>query len=414
MKDADAVKNVSHILSLFKGQKIGVVVSAMGKTTNQMELIVKALWEKDEKTYNELVEERLQFHLNILKGLFVERHYAIYSKVEDIFDTLRNRINGPISDNYDFEYDQIVSLGEVISSLIVTYFLKEQGHSAEWADARKLIRTNNLYREGNVDWDKTEELIKDKFIPVFEHADFQITQGFVGHTTEGFTTTLGREGSDYTAGILAYCSNATDVTIWKDVPGMLNADPKWFDNTVKLDAISFKEAIELSYYGATVIHPKTIKPLQNKGIPLYVKSFIDPHAEGTVIQESTEKDSLIPSFIFKMNQILFSFTPKDFSFIVEENLSDIFNRLASINAKINMMQNSALSFSIALDREKIDLNKFIALFSNTFKVKYNENLELVTIRHFDQETIDRVLENKEVIVEQKTKQTVRFLMKDLG
>ena len=207
------------------------------------------------------------------------------------------------------------------------------------------MRTNNLYQEGNVDWAKTEELIETRFLPVFQSFDIQVTQGFVGHTPEGFTTTLGREGSDYTAGIFAYCTNAESVTIWKDVPGMLNADPKWFDNTIKLDSISFKEAIELSYYGASVIHPKTIKPLQNKKIPLYVKSFIDPSASGTVIQESTAKDDLVPSFIFKMDQILFSFTTKDFSFIIEENLSDIFNRLAKVNAKINVMQNSALNFS---------------------------------------------------------------------
>lgn len=414
VKDASAVKNVSHILSLYKGDKICVVVSAMGKTTNSMELIVKALWDRNESVYTELVDERLQFHLSILNDLFTEKHYSIYKKVDDLFEELKNKFHQPLSENFDFEYDQIVSLGEVISSLIVTSFLKEEGHLVEWADSRKLIRTNNLYREGNVDWTKTEELIQSKFFPVFDKVNIQVTQGFIGHTTEGFTTTLGREGSDYTAGIFAYCCNAESVTIWKDVPGMLNADPKWFDNTVKLDSISFKEAIELSYYGATVIHPKTIKPLQNKGIPLYVKSFIDPNANGTVIQESTEKDHLVPSFIFKMNQLLVSITPKDFSFIVEENLSDIFNRLASINAKINLMQNSALSFSIALDRDKIDLDKLLAIFKDSFNVKYNENLELVTIRHFDQATINRVTEGKEILVEQKTKQTARFLMKDLS
>ncbi|MBI1837433.1 MAG: aspartate kinase [Flavobacteriia bacterium] len=413
VKDAAAVRNVSRILSLYKGDQICVVVSAMGKTTNSMELLVQALWERNELKYNELVDERLQFHLSILNELFSEKHYSIYKTVEDLFENLKNKFQQPISENYDFEYDQIVSLGEVISSLIVTSFLKEQGHLVEWADSRKLIRTNNLYREGNVDWQKTEELIKSKFLPEFKKVSIQITQGFIGHTSEGFTTTLGREGSDYTAGIFAYCCDAQDVTIWKDVPGMLNADPKWFDNTVKLDSISFKEAIELSYYGATVIHPKTIKPLQNKGIPLYVKSFIDPQADGTVIQESTEKDHLVPSFIFKMNQLLVSLTPKDFSFIIEENLSDIFNRLAKMNAKINLMQNSALSFSIALDRDKINIEKLLETFQDTFNVRYNENLELVTVRHFDQATIDRVTEGKEIIVEQKTKQTVRFLMKDL-
>jgi aspartate kinase len=413
VKDGAAVKNVSHILSLFGGEKRTVIISAMGKTTNEMEKIVDALWANDKKTFLELVDDRLQFHLAILNELFKEKHFSIYTEVENLFENLKNKFDQPRSSNFDFEYDQIVSLGEVISTMIVTAFLREEGHSVTWADSRQLIRTNNTYREGLVDWNTTENLINTKFIPEFKKFDIQVTQGFIGHTTEGFTTTLGREGSDYTAGIFAYCCNAESVTIWKDVPGMLNADPKWFDNTVKLDSISFIEAIELAYYGATVIHPKTIKPLQNKGIPLYVKSFINPHSEGTIIQESTEKDHLIPSFIFKMNQLYLSITPKDFSFIVEENLSDIFNRLASVNAKINLMQNSALSFSVALDQDKIDIQKLLEIFQETYNVEYTEGLELVTIRHYDQATIERVTEAKEVIVEQKTQQTVRFILKDI-
>ncbi len=413
VKDATAVKNVSHILSLFGGEKRTVIISAMGKTTNEMEKIVDALWTNDKKTFLELVDDRLQFHLAILNELFIEKHFSIYTEVENIFENLKNKFNQPRSSNFDFEYDQIVSLGEVISTLIVTAFLREEGHSVTWTDSRQLIRTNNTYREGLVDWDVSENLINTKFLPEFKKFDIQVTQGFIGHTSEGFTTTLGREGSDYTAGIFAYCCNAESVTIWKDVPGMLNADPKWFDNTVKLDSISFSEAIELAYYGATVIHPKTIKPLQNKGIPLYVKSFIKPHSEGTIIQESTERDHLIPSFIFKMNQLYLSITPKDFSFIVEENLSDIFNRLASVNAKINLMQNSALSFSVALDQDKIDIQKLLEIFQETYNVEYTEGLELVTIRHYDQATIERVTEAKEVIVEQKTKETARFLLKDI-
>ena len=413
VKDGAAVKNVSHILSLFGGEKRTVIISAMGKTTNEMEKIVDALWTNDKKTFLELVDDRLQFHLAILNELFTEKHFSIYTEVENLFENLKNKFDQPRSSNFDFEYDQIVSLGEVISTLIVTAFLREEGHSVTWADSRQLIRTNNTYREGLVDWNTTENLINTKFLPEFKKFDIQVTQGFIGHTSEGFTTTLGREGSDYTAGIFAYCCNAESVTIWKDVPGMLNADPKWFDNTVKLDSISFSEAIELAYYGATVIHPKTIKPLQNKGIPLYVKSFINPHSEGTIIQESTERDHLIPSFIFKMNQLYLSITPKDFSFIVEENLSDIFNRLASVNAKINLMQNSALSFSVALDQDKIDIQKLLEIFQETYNVEYTEGLELVTIRHYDQATIERVTESKEVIVEQKTQQTVRFILKDI-
>ena len=414
VKDPDAVRNVSNILSLFGGQKLTVIVSAMGKTTNKLELLVKASFDRDRKIYMALLDDVYDFHMNILGELFLEKHFAIYNQVEDVFEKLRERYNEPLPDNYSFEYDQIVSLGELLSSQIVAAFLLEQGHSASWADSRKLIRTNNNYQEGEVDWNKTEELITANFIPQFKQVDVQVTQGFIGHTPEGFTTTLGREGSDYTAGIYAYCTNADSVTIWKDVPGMLNADPKWFDNTIKLESISFKEAIELSYYGASVIHPKTIKPLQNKSIPLYVKSFLNPQAEGTVIQSSIANDHLVPSFIFKMDQILFSFTTKDFSFIVEENLSDIFNRLSKVNAKINLMQNSALDFSILLDRNKVNPDQILEMFKDTYEVRYNEGLELVTIRHYDDETLERVTENKDILLEQKTRQTARLVMKEKG
>ena len=414
VKNTEAVRNVSNILSLFGGQKLTVIVSAMGKTTNKLELLVKASFDRDRKIYMALLDDVYEFHMNILGELFLEKHFAIYNQVEDVFEKLRERYNEALPDSYSFEYDQIVSLGELLSSQIVAAFLLEQGHSASWADSRKLIRTNNNYQEGEVDWKKTEELISFNFIPQFKQVDLQVTQGFIGHTQEGFTTTLGREGSDYTAGIYAYCTNAENVTIWKDVPGMLNADPKWFDNTIKLESISFKEAIELSYYGASVIHPKTIKPLQNKGIPLYVKSFLNPKAEGTVIQASSVNDHLVPSFIFKMDQILFSFTTKDFSFIVEENLSDIFNRLAKVNAKINLMQNSALDFSILLDRNKVNPDQILEMFNDTYEVRYNEGLELVTIRHYDAETLARVTENKDILLEQKTRQTARLVMKEKG
>ena len=414
VKDHEAVRNVSNILSLFGGQKLTVIVSAMGKTTNKLELLVKASFDRDRKIYMALLDDVYEFHMNILGELFLEKHFAIYNQVEDVFEKLRERYNEALPDSYSFEYDQIVSFGELLSSQIVAAFLLEQGHSASWADSRKLIRTNNNYQEAEVDWKKTEDLISFNFIPQFKQVEIQVTQGFIGHTPEGFTTTLGREGSDYTAGIYAYCTNAESVTIWKDVPGMLNADPKWFDNTIKLESISFKEAIELSYYGASVIHPKTIKPLQNKGIPLYVKSFLNPKAEGTVIQASSVNDHLVPSFIFKMDQILFSFTTKDFSFIVEENLSDIFNRLAKVNAKINLMQNSALDFSILLDRNKVNPDQILEMFNDTYEVRYNEGLELVTIRHYDAETLARVTENKDILLEQKTRQTARLVMKEKG
>ena len=396
--------------SLYKGQKLGVVISAMGKTTNAMEGIVQALWDRNQSLFVERVNERRQFHLGIIEELFSNTK-AITHEIEEIFHYLIESYESSLPDNYDFEYDQIVSIGEILSTKIVTAYLDHSGHNVQWADARKLVRTNNKYREGEVNWSKTESLFNSNFISMFENADTLITQGFVGHTSEGLTTTLGREGSDFSAGIMAFCCNAESVTIWKDVPGMLNADPKYFDNTIKLDKISFREAIELSYYGASVIHPKTIKPLQNKGIPLYVKSFVDPTSEGTVIQSEMDSDHLTPSFIFKHNQALFSITPKDFSFIVEKNLSDIFERLALANAKINVMQNSALNFNILLDEDKIDVQEILAVFKDSYDVRYNGGLELVTIRHYDEPTLDLVTRNKEVLLEQKTRQTARLVVK---
>lgn len=411
VKDAEAVKNVLSILRIYKGKKLGVVISAMGKTTNAMELIVHALWAREQEVFAEIVEERRAFHLNIINELFSSEENQIFVEINKEFDRLLEKFNDPIPDNFDFEYDQIVSLGEVISTKIVAAYVQQEGIKTKWMDARKLVRTDHQYRQAEVNWEKTSSNFQERFIPELAENDVLITQGFVGHTSEGFTTTLGREGSDFSAGIIAYCCDAEDVTIWKDVPGMLNADPKWFDNTVKLDQISFKEAIELSYYGASVIHPKTIKPLQNKKIPLYVKSFIHPEEEGTIIQESTESDHLVPSFIFKMNQLLFSFTPKDFSFLVEKNLSHIFDLLAKSNAKINIMQNSALDFSILVDAEKVSIDRILELFSDDYRVRFNEGLELVTIRHYDQATIDRVTVDKEIILQQKTRETARLVVK---
>lgn len=410
VKDAAAVINVGKIVQLYP-DKLGIVISAMGKTTNSLESIVEALWNRNEAEFKSLIEERRGFHLHIMSDLFESLDHTIYKEINNEFDELLAKFNERVPENHAFEYDQIVSLGEVISTKIVAAYLKEIGIKAGWADAREIIRTDRNYREAEIDWKRTEELFASQFLPQFNSLDVLITQGFVGHTPEGFTTTLGREGSDFTAAILAFCCNAESVTIWKDVPGMLNADPKWFDNTIKLEKISFKEAIELSYYGASVIHPKTVKPLQNKGIPLYVKSFIDPHAEGTEIASSTANDHLVPSFIFKMNQVLVSFTTKDFSFIVEKNLGDIFNRLAKLNAKINLMQNSALNFSVVLDEEKIKMEDVLAEFQDNYIVKYNTGLELITIRHYDLATIERVTVEKEILLEQKTRETARLIVK---
>lgn len=411
VKDPEAVRNVTHILDLFPEEKIVVVVSAMGKTTNAFEELVQALWNKEKESFIQKIEEIRKFHFEIVEHLFESKSQDIEAILEDIFESLMLRYDASDRKNYNLEYDQIVSLGEVLSTKIIAEYLNFVHKKAQWLDARHMIRTNHAYREGEVDWPLTEKLVKQHVNEAMESAHIVITQGFIGHTSDGTTTTLGREGSDFTAGILAYCLDAESVTIWKDVAGMLNADPRYFENTVKLDKISFREAIELSYYGASVIHPKTVKPLQNKGIPLYVKSFIQPLEPGTTIQEESDRDHLVPSFIFKRNQLLLSFTPRDFSFIVEKNLSDIFNRLARVDAKINLMQNSALNFSVLLDGDKTDINRIFEIFENSYSVRFNENLELVTIRHYDQKTIDFVTANKTILVEQRTRETARFVLR---
>ncbi|MFM6946808.1 MAG: aspartate kinase [Flavobacteriales bacterium] len=413
VKDASSIKNVSAILTRFAGQKIIIVVSAMGKTTNKLEEIVAALNAKDQKTYVGLVDELQQYHLEIAAGLFPDKHFHIFELLEDIFDELRAQIQRSHSDNHAFTYDQIVSLGELLSSRIVNAYLLDQGLNSHWLDARTVIRTDNKYQEGQVDWNKTTQLCQQLVLPLLEQHDILLTQGFIGHTSEGFTTTLGREGSDYSAGILAYCCDAKDVTIWKDVPGMLNADPKYFQDTQLLEHISFKEAIELSYYGASVIHPKTVQPLQQKDIPLYVKSFIDPDAQGTTIAATAIHDANIPSFIVKKEQVLITISSKDFSFIAEQHLSEIFERLSQLQISINIMQNSALNFSILVDRKKVNLIALQEAFQQKFHVKYNEGLELVTIRHYDLQTIAQMTVGKEVILEQRTRNTARFVLRYL-
>ena len=411
VKDANAVINVSEILTLYAGQQIIVVVSAMGKTTNKLEEIIHSIQVQDRTKFEQEIDELQSYHHAIIHELFKGNETPIFQKIDAIIEGINELYSNNKSENIPHLYDQIVSIGELLSSHIVNDYLVELGTKSSWLDARKMIRTDDRHQEANVDWAKSEELIQLEVNRAFKQSDILLTQGFIGHTADGSTTTLGREGSDYSAGIFAYCCDAENVTIWKDVPGMLNADPKYFQNTKKLEKISFKEAIELSYYGASVIHPKTIKPLQNKNIPLFVKSFIEPLGAGTEIQSETKDDGLIASFIIKQKQVLFSITPKDFSFIDEQNLHGIFELLAKEQIKINLMQNSALSFSILVDAKKVSIPKLLSVLKNTFNVKYNDNLELVTIRHYNTETIESICKDKIVIIEQKTRHTARFVLK---
>lgn len=409
VRDADAVKNVARVLDLYSGKKIAIVVSAMGKTTNALEKLLHAYY-YETGTCSEHVGTIKEYHMGIVENLFPDRGHSIYAELEDTFSRIEEQLSYSPSDNYDYEYDQIVSLGEIISSQIVNAYLNETGLCSVWVDARTVIRTDNTYRDARIDWEKTEELVSSAMD--FHRNRIYLTQGFIGATAENIAVTLGREGSDYSAAILAWCLGAEQVTIWKDVPGVLNADPKYFDNTVKIDHMSYHDAIEMAYYGASVIHPKTIKPLQNKKIPLWVKSFLRPEEKGTVIQNEPSGLS-VPSFIFKMNQVLITISTRDFSFIAEQNLGDIFYELSRFRVRINVMENTALSFSISADWDERKIPELIKALEKDYDVKYNTNLELVTIRHYDQETIDRVTAGKEILLEEKSRHTCQMVMRDL-
>ncbi|MDQ3046770.1 MAG: aspartate kinase [Bacteroidota bacterium] len=413
VKDAEAVKNVSEILKRYPHENIIVVVSAMGKVTNALERLTDAFFYKKEDA-NAVLSEIKKYHFEIIETLFPKQDHSVYTDISNTFVELDWAIEDEATADYNYEYDKIVSMGEIISSRILSAYLVEAGLNVHWQDVRDLIRTDNTYREGKVDWELSQELVDKNLLPVFSKGkgSIVITQGFIGGTSENFTTTLGREGSDYTAAILAFTTNAEGVTIWKDVPGVLNADPKWFDETRKLDQISYQDAIELAYYGATVIHPKTIKPLQNKKIPLYVRSFLKPDDAGTVINEN-QSHLPIPCFIFKVDQVLISISPKDFSFIVEENFSDIFNLFAERQVKVNVMQNSAISFSLSVDNDERKLPELIKTLQKDYRVLYNDNLELITIRYYDQATIDRVTIDKLVLLEVKSRYTVQLVVKNV-
>lgn len=407
VKDASAVRNVASILRRFEGEKIVVVISAMGKTTNALEVIHQSRFHGHD--YKNEVSELKRFHLTIAKDLGLESESnlkMLFSQFEQFDEVLAS----PCSRQFDQDYDQLVCFGELFSTALVFSFLQQEKISSQWLDVRQIIRTDNRFRDARVNWQHSTVNLSQVHM-AFEKKDFIIVQGFIGSTSAGLSTTLGREGSDFTAAIMAYLLDAKDVTIWKDVPGMLNADPKWFKDTVKLDQISFREAIELAYYGASVIHPKTIKPLQNKNIPLYIKSFIQPEAEGSVIQENMDHDHLVPSYIFKANQVLISITPKDFSFIVEDNLKEIFDLLSQLGIRISLMENSAISFSICTDKDAFKLEHLFNALKGSYQVKYNEDLTLITVRHWDDKTLQMLTIGKEILLEQRSRQTVRMVVR---
>jgi aspartate kinase len=410
VKDEAAVRNLATIAKSYAQEKLIVVISAMGKTTNALERLTDAFFYKTGEV-DVILKEIRDYHFGIIEALFPNKEHEVYTEIHNTLVELEWAIEDEPTHSYDCEYDQIVSIGEIISTKIVAAFLKEEQLNCAWKDVRDYVKTDNTYREGKVDWELTQQRVREELLPAFDRYNMIITQGFLGVTSENFTTTLGREGSDYTAAIMAYCTDAESLTIWKDVPGVLNADPKWFDDTKLISQMTYQDAIELTYYGATVIHPKTIKPLQNKNIPLYVRSFIQPAIEGTKIH-NVQAPLPIPCFIFKVDQVLISISPRDFSFIVEENMGSIFSTFSRHRVKINTMQNSAISFSLCVDNDQKKLPSLIEELRKHYRVLYNDKMELVTIRYYDQATLDRVLTGKTTLLEVKSRYTAQLVLKD--
>lgn len=413
---AEGIRKVAGILERLRGQSVMVVVSAMGKTTNALEQILKHYLDQDPVALAEKFYLIKDYHEGILHELFKDKESPVFAEVRQLFEQLRDYLQVRRATGYDETYDQVVSYGELFSTAILSHYLNTSGIPVGIFDARELIFTDDSYRDARVDWNKTQLRIQKQLFTYFQGAKGRIglTQGFIASGPEGKTTTLGREGSDFSAAIIAYALRTKELTIWKDVPGVLNADPKWFDHPRKLDTLSYLEAIELAFYGASVIHPKTIKPLENANIRLVVRSFLEPDVPGTVISSLREWSVPFPIYIRKTNQVLISISPRDFSFMQEENLSQVFSIFSRHRVKVNVMQNSAVSFSVCADNDPAHVPSLLTELKHLFLVRFNEDLDLITIRHYSQEAIDSVARNKNVLLEQKTRSTVHLILSGQG
>jgi aspartate kinase len=416
VNSAAGVRNVGGILEKYRGESVMVVVSAMGKTTNALERILQDHLSNDPVSMVERFYLLRDFHTDILHDLFTNKEHPVFAELNGLFEELRSSLQTEPAGNYDEHYDRVVSYGELFSTAILHHYLDIAGIPIKLFDARQLIITDDSFRDARVDWAKTQLRIQKQLFTWFqdEKGRMGLTQGFIGSGPSGKTTTLGREGSDFTAAIIAYALRTKEVTIWKDVPGVLNADPKWFDSPQKLDTLSYLEAIELAYYGASVIHPKTIKPLENANIKLIVRSFLDPEAPGTTVGNLRQWSVPFPIYIRKTDQVLISISPRDFSFIMEEHLSQIFNILSKHRVRANVMQNSAVTFSVCADNDPVRIRPLLLELKHLYALRFNEGLVLYTIRHYNQEAIDRITGTKKVLLEQKTRSTVHLVVDDQG
>jgi len=406
VKDANGVKNLAKVLKTVGYDNTLVVVSAMGKTTNALEVVIKNYFENKSELQSSLQDVK-KYHNEILLDLFENTQHPVFKKVTSIFEDLNHFLGRNKSPDYNYVYDQVIGYGELVSTTIISAYLNDIGLKNNWLDVREFIKTDNYYRRANVNWDQTQAHIKSNF----DTNILNITQGFLGSDQNNFTTTLGREGSDYTAAIFAYCLNAQSVTIWKDVPGVLNADPRYFENAQLLNSISYREAIELAFYGASVIHPKTLQPLQQKEIPLFVKSFLHPKDNGTRVGKGVGIEPEAPCYIVKKDQVLISLSSLDFSYIVEENISEIFKLLHLYKMKVDVIQNSAISFSVCVDNIYNNLEALLQHLKAKFKVTVNNNVSLYTVRHYNQQAIDSVEQGKTLLLKQLTQETIQIVTK---
>ncbi|WP_031426485.1 aspartate kinase [Flavimarina sp. Hel_I_48] len=406
VKDVEGLNNVVRVLQQTGADDLVIVVSAMGKTTNTLEEVVAHYFSKT-NSFTDILEGCQEYHFDIINALVLDKKQSLIDKISGFFAEIHTFFDTNTQQNYDYVYDQLVSYGELLSSTIVHAVLEQHGFEVEWLDIRKLLRTDANFREAKIDWHRTEKVILQEI----KEGRTYITQGFLGSNEAGQTTTLGREGSDYTAAIIASCVNAESVTIWKDVAGVLNADPRYFDKTMLLSHISYNEAIELAFYGASVIHPKTLQPIQKKGIPLYVKPFLDPAAPGTCIADSSNVMRLPPCFILKKNEILIRLSSRDFSFMLEEHLGEVFHLMARYRVKIDLLQNSAISFSLCVEDRFNKIEELKEELKNRFKVEIIMGVELYTIRHFTTEAIADIETNKNVLVKQVAGNMAQLVVK---
>jgi len=407
VKDASGIKNIGNVLEKVGHKNVLVVISAMGKTTNALEAIVEQ-YQNQSPQLPVAIAQIKRYHFDILEALFDPSQQVVYEQIQGLFEELEVFLKRNKSPKYNYVYDQVISFGELISTTIVSHYLMQNGYANQWLDAREYIKTDSTFREGSVDWEATQMAIATGL----QAHDLYVTQGFIGSDANNFTTTLGREGSDYSAAIFAYCLHAESVSIWKDVPGVLNGDPRVFEHTRLLHQISYEEAIELAFYGASVIHPKTLQPLQRKEIPLYVKSFLKPEAQGTIVRKGQRIDPQTPCFIIKQHQVLVSLSSLDFSFVAEHHISEIFELFHQYHIKVDLIQNSAISFSVCLDNKFKTFDSLLSRLKAKFEVIYERDVSLYTIRHYTPEAVASLEKNKEILLQQSTLETYQIVVKN--